>query len=154
MTYSLTIADKAIIVATDGVWDFIEEVEAVEIIKQYAGDAEAACKTLVETATQRWVEDDPTYRDDITALVAFLPFGQGELASRDQVVFTSDSAVALAEKAKGNAPTEGFTKPSDVSVKVGGSTAPEVDSDEAARRRRIKASKEQMRRSVAVKYGT
>ena len=168
-SYQLTTADKAIIVASDGVWDFVEEEEAVAIVKHYAPDADAACKALVETANQRWVEDDPTYRDDISAVVAFMPLGGSELASADSIVFTSDNASAVEEKRAEAAkiavpgappvpvPQDGtipapVTGVADVKVQMPGAKPP-LDEDAAARRRRIKASKEQMRRSVATKFG-
>lgn len=163
--YNLTVADKAIVVCSDGVWDFIEDEEVTKVIKHFAPDAEAAAKSLVETAEQRWIEDDPTYRDDISACVIYLPLGEGELASADSVVFTQQSAAAVAEAkdaenkpaaevgaaAAGGAPPMGGLKDADIKIQTEGAKKP--DEDAAARRKRIKASKEQMRRSVNVSYG-
>lgn len=67
--------DKFLIVASDGVWEFISSHEAVQIVAQ-SGDATAACAELVQQAAHRWKVNEGNYRDDITAIVAFLPFLQ------------------------------------------------------------------------------
>ena len=72
-SFTLTSSDRCIIIASDGVWDFIDEQEACNIVRQLQPDAEAACRLLVDTASRRWVEDDPSYRDDISAIVVFFP---------------------------------------------------------------------------------
>jgi len=65
--------DVCFIVASDGVWEFIESDEAVAIVMSET-DATEACTKLVMEAQQRWKEEEGTYRDDITCIVAFLPF--------------------------------------------------------------------------------
>lgn len=68
--------DEFLILASDGVWEFIESQEAVDIIsdKLAAGEAcHSACQELIEQATQRWMEEEGDYRDDITAIVVRLP---------------------------------------------------------------------------------
>ena len=130
--YKVAEEDKFIILASDGVWEFIEnqvtifcfafhlsslfsfylfihpfihsfihsypsihpsihllkhvktqrftddQQEAVEIVhlNLYLG-AEEACKKLIETATERWSEEEGDYRDDITAIVVTLPLPSG-----------------------------------------------------------------------------
>ena len=69
--------DLCIIVASDGIWEFIEGQEACEIVLgdgSGAVDATEACGRLVRAAQQRWREEEGTYRDDITCVVALLPF--------------------------------------------------------------------------------
>ena len=65
--------DRFVIVASDGVWEFITSQEAVEIVgaKTHATDA---CTDLVQEAIARWKRFEGSYRDDITAIVVFLPF--------------------------------------------------------------------------------
>lgn len=65
--------DLFLIVASDGVWEFIESEEAVSIVSKHS-DATEACKTLVYEAMERWREIEGTYRDDITCVIAMLPF--------------------------------------------------------------------------------
>ena len=66
--------DVFIIVASDGVWEFIDSDEACRIVEPMLKDATEACNKLVREAASRWAYYEGTYRDDITAVVAFLPF--------------------------------------------------------------------------------
>jgi protein phosphatase 2C family protein 2/3 len=99
-------ADEFIIVATDGVWEFLSSEDAVEIVERHLygktaanydnneirGDddndadeedarddgicsgwgASAACKALIEAASEKWHQHEGNYRDDITAIVIHL----------------------------------------------------------------------------------
>ena len=65
--------DLFVIVASDGVWEFIESVEACQLVHKHKNATEA-CSALVLEAAQRWKRFEGSYRDDITAIVAFLPF--------------------------------------------------------------------------------
>lgn len=66
--HELTPEDKFIILASDGVWEFITSKEAVELVAQF-DTAEDACKQLVEEAYQRWLTEEDGVVDDITAVV-------------------------------------------------------------------------------------
>jgi protein phosphatase 2C family protein 2/3 len=64
--------DDFMILATDGVWEFITSQEAVDIVSaqlQNNMGATRACRSLIEAAAARWHEEEGDYRDDITALV-------------------------------------------------------------------------------------
>ena len=65
--------DLFLIVASDGVWEFIDSTEACEVIATET-DATKACQKLVNLAQTRWFEEEGSYRDDITCIVAMLPF--------------------------------------------------------------------------------
>ena len=65
--------DLFVIVASDGVWEFIPSSEAVELVAKYKNATEA-CAALVVEAAQRWKHFEGSYRDDITAIVAHVPF--------------------------------------------------------------------------------
>jgi len=149
-------SDKVFILASDGIWDFIEPDEAVQMCKALEPDANAACKALVETASQRWIEDDPTYRDDISAIVVFMPldskvtlssktynendFLAAEKAKLDATSKAKADAKAALDKAKGV--TNGNGKDTaDINVTVD------------SKPNRPKASKEQKRRSVVTRFG-
>jgi protein phosphatase PTC2/3 len=62
--------DEFLILATDGVWEFISSSEAVQIVADnlHKG-ATKACRALIEAAAARWHDEEGDYRDDITALV-------------------------------------------------------------------------------------
>ena len=69
--------DAFLILASDGVWEFLTAQDAVDIVAPvYArgGKAMDACKALIDRAKAEWLENEgDCYRDDITALVVFLP---------------------------------------------------------------------------------
>ena len=62
-----------VIVASDGIWEFISSQQACELIDKHTS-ARAACQELVLLAEQRWKDEEGSYRDDITCIIAFLPF--------------------------------------------------------------------------------
>lgn len=69
--------DAFLIFASDGVWEFLSAQDAVDIVAPvYAkgGPAIDATKRLIDRAKAEWLENDGDfYRDDITALVVFVP---------------------------------------------------------------------------------
>jgi len=65
--------DAFVVVASDGIWEFISSQEACEVVAKH-DTATAACEELVQLAVQRWEEEEGSYRDDITCIIAFLPF--------------------------------------------------------------------------------
>jgi len=177
ISFALTASDKCLIIASDGVWDFIPEEEAVNMVKTFAPDADAACKALVETASQRWIEDDPTYRDDISAIVVFTPLDGAAVktVSHETVSFTSDSVIAVQrEKKEEDAAAKGVTTaPPPTSMAPAAAVpaaAPEGKKEEAkpelpvttagnsvqpkmSDNKKVQASKAQRRRSVVTKFG-
>ena len=73
--YNITDADEFMIIATDGVWEFISSQNAVDIVAsslKKGNGASVACQTLIEAAAEKWHENEGDYRDDITALVIHL----------------------------------------------------------------------------------
>jgi len=68
---TLTPDDRFFILASDGVWEFIESQEAAEIVAA-CPDATTACARLTQLATQRWIADEDDVADDISCIVVFL----------------------------------------------------------------------------------
>jgi len=71
-SHELSDEDEFMIIATDGVWEFVTSEEAVEIVARHldAGEgASRACQCLIEEAAGKWHDIEGEYRDDITALV-------------------------------------------------------------------------------------
>ena len=70
---SRTDQDLCVVVASDGVWQYVTDTEAVELVEQASlqGQRAQAAERLVELATQRWSAHE-SRRDDITAVVTFL----------------------------------------------------------------------------------
>mmetsp|Transcript_14261 Transcript_14261/g.10312 ORF Transcript_14261/g.10312 Transcript_14261/m.10312 type:complete len:200 (+) Transcript_14261:897-1496(+) len=65
--------DKFIVLASDGVWEFISNEEAVNLVVPYwlQGNPEAACDKLVKESVAHWKKEDEVI-DDITCVVVFL----------------------------------------------------------------------------------
>ena len=67
--------DEYLIIASDGVWEFIDNDEAVAIVekvRQMGGSADAATRYLIGKAALCWRHFEGDYRDDITAIVVYL----------------------------------------------------------------------------------
>jgi serine/threonine protein phosphatase PrpC len=71
--YELTKEDKFIIIASDGIWEFISSEEAVAMVSTvwHSGNAESCCDKLVKEATIRWQKEEENI-DDMTVIVIFL----------------------------------------------------------------------------------
>lgn len=74
--FDLEINDSFMIMASDGVWEFISSQEAIDIVQTQfdeGADCNSACQILIEQASERWAEEEGDYRDDITAIVVRFP---------------------------------------------------------------------------------
>jgi len=73
-----TAKDTKIVMASDGVWEFIESDQALKILdKAHADskkgkDATVEVTKLIETAAAKWRQEEGDYRDDITAICIYL----------------------------------------------------------------------------------
>ena len=73
--YNLNENDKFVICATDGVWEYLTNEEAMDIVKEsyIKGDkAEEACELLVKSATNTWRQENTNTVDDISCAILFL----------------------------------------------------------------------------------
>ena len=70
--YEITEEDKFIIIASDGIWEFISSQECVEFIKDYyeKKDLEGCLKFLLNESSKRWIKEEEVI-DDITAVLIF-----------------------------------------------------------------------------------
>lgn len=61
-----------IILASDGLWEFIDNSQAMNISKEFyeKNDPEALCAKLITKATNSWKKNDVVI-DDITVVTAF-----------------------------------------------------------------------------------
>ena len=75
MQYKLSDADRLLIIATDGVWDMLDNSEVVDIAARASGDCKGdpayASAQVCQTARRAW-EFKETRVDDITCLLVFL----------------------------------------------------------------------------------
>jgi len=94
--------DSFIIVASDGVWEFISSQAACELVAKYES-ATDACTALVQEAEASWKRFEGSYRDDITAIVVYLPFledegeDEGECKDTANLAQTTKECAAPAE---------------------------------------------------------
>eukprot|EP00307_Rebecca_sp_RCC1486_P012012 CAMPEP_0119409122 /NCGR_PEP_ID=MMETSP1335-20130426/2482_1 /TAXON_ID=259385 /ORGANISM="Chrysoculter rhomboideus, Strain RCC1486" /LENGTH=357 /DNA_ID=CAMNT_0007433451 /DNA_START=70 /DNA_END=1143 /DNA_ORIENTATION=- len=74
-SHELTPSDEFLILASDGVWEFIDSQTAVDIVAPVlrSRGASMACTKLILAAGEHWREEEGDYRDDITAIVVKLP---------------------------------------------------------------------------------
>ena len=73
--YSIEKKDKAIVVASDGVWEYMSNDDVMNvIIKEWnrKGDAFVASEMICKEAEERWSNNNSKTRDDITCVVLFL----------------------------------------------------------------------------------
>ena len=63
---------KFIVVASDGVWEFLDNQKVAEIVMPFykKNDPDGACKALIKESTDWWNQEDVVV-DDITAIVVF-----------------------------------------------------------------------------------
>eukprot|EP00735_Rhodelphis_limneticus_P006894 TRINITY_DN19362_c0_g1::TRINITY_DN19362_c0_g1_i1::g.7883::m.7883 TRINITY_DN19362_c0_g1::TRINITY_DN19362_c0_g1_i1::g.7883 ORF type:complete len:380 (-),score=67.25,sp/Q7XJ53/P2C35_ARATH/36.67/2e-49,PP2C/PF00481.16/5e-49,SpoIIE/PF07228.7/0.69,SpoIIE/PF07228.7/0.0035 TRINITY_DN19362_c0_g1_i1:51-1190(-) len=60
---------RFMVLASDGVWEFISCDEVCEYVRQFT-DPEEACRAIIEESQARWREEEDVV-DDITAIVVF-----------------------------------------------------------------------------------
>ena len=65
--------DKFIVIASDGLWEYVTNEEVIEIVSEYfeKKDCDGAVSKLYEISHERWVQYDD-YIDDISIIVVFL----------------------------------------------------------------------------------
>lgn len=65
--------DKFLVIASDGVWEFISNEEIVAMVAPFyqQNNPEGACEKLVKESVAHWKKEDEVI-DDITCIVAFL----------------------------------------------------------------------------------
>lgn len=65
--------DKFLVIASDGVWEFISNEEVVNMIVPYwlQGNPEEACNKIVKESVAHWKKEDEVI-DDITVVIIFL----------------------------------------------------------------------------------
>ena len=75
-THTVQEEDLFLILASDGVWEFIENEEAVRIVRLFHEQGKPAldaCRFLIAKAALLWRTNEGQYRDDIAAIVELPP---------------------------------------------------------------------------------
>ena len=65
--------DKFIVLASDGLFEFMESQEVVDIIKDYyeKNDIVGCCEYLYKESTRKWIQEEEDTIDDITIILVF-----------------------------------------------------------------------------------
>jgi len=71
--FELTSEDKVIVLASDGVWEFLENADVARIVYPFylQKNAEGAAESLVRASFKRWKREENVI-DDITCIIIFL----------------------------------------------------------------------------------
>jgi serine/threonine protein phosphatase PrpC len=71
--YKITKQDKLVVVASDGVWEFLSNMDVAKIVYPYfeKNAPEAAANALVKEALKTWKKEEEVV-DDITGVIIFL----------------------------------------------------------------------------------
>ena len=71
--YFLAPDDKIMVLASDGVWEFLKNQEVASIVYPFylQKNAEGAAESLVRAAFKRWKREESVI-DDITCIIVFL----------------------------------------------------------------------------------
>ena len=61
------------IVASDGVWEFLDNDQILDIVKKYraSGDIETVCDVIMKESLKRWKQEEEDTIDDITFVLVF-----------------------------------------------------------------------------------
>ena len=83
LTYQLDKNSRALVLASDGVFEFMTNEEVMNAAKRHWGNAMAACEEIVEAAYNYWATDD-SRSDDVTCAVVFLTPRSGAADGLDE----------------------------------------------------------------------
>lgn len=73
--YTLQKDDALLIIASDGVWEFLSSQDVCDIANEVENDNNnSICDRIVFKAAESWEREEGDYRDDITAVVLSLPW--------------------------------------------------------------------------------
>ena len=69
-----TAAPSWLLLCSDGVWEHVDNQEALQVAcrANASHDAAKACKALMDYTMDKWAQNNPCYRDDISAVVVDL----------------------------------------------------------------------------------
>jgi len=98
--HKITKNDRVLIVASDGITDFMDKQTCVEIACAYKNPTEAV-QALIHEASERWISRGD-YMDDITAIVVFFDRDKEYFASLDGMIEVDGEREFVLGAAEGN----------------------------------------------------
>jgi len=97
-THKINDTDRFIIIASDGVWEFLSSQEAVDIVVACSNPQQAASK-LLTAAYELWTDFDLRV-DDISAIVIFFDYRKKDPSERGAAVLPPVRGVSKTSSAK------------------------------------------------------
>ena len=94
MVHEIERDDTYLILASDGVWEFIDDEEAVQLVHaqcEAGHNADEAARWLIANAALCWQREEGNYRDDITVIVVYLKEMLANLPNLDSQSFIGSS---------------------------------------------------------------
>ena len=70
--FDLDVNDKFMIIASDGIWEFISSQECVDMVSSFyeKNDIKGCCQFLYDDSSQRWLKEEEVI-DDTTIILVF-----------------------------------------------------------------------------------
>jgi len=77
--YTFDDKDAVMVIASDGVWELLDSQQVIDIVAQnYGSPTESIVDAIIEQAAYMWKVEEGDYRDDISCVIAKLPWLAGE----------------------------------------------------------------------------
>lgn len=70
MDYPITSSDRFMVLASDGVWEFLDNQAVVDLVASCSGNGPEACKKVIKASYDAWTREEDVV-DDITCIVVY-----------------------------------------------------------------------------------
>lgn len=97
LTYQLDSSVRCLVIASDGVFEFMENDEVMAIAEKHWGDPFTACEEIVATAYDHWATED-TRSDDVTCVVAYFTPKEGAVEPSSQTAAAGLTTQSVAKR--------------------------------------------------------
>ena len=81
--HTIQATDRLVVLASDGVFEFLTNQQVVDLIAEYPGEPLTACRKVVSEAYQAWLQYEMR-TDDITIIIIEVDFDEALLATADE----------------------------------------------------------------------
>jgi len=72
MDHVLTSSDRFMVLASDGVWEFLDNQAVVDLVASCDGNGPEACRKVIKASYDAWMKEEEVV-DDITCVVVYFP---------------------------------------------------------------------------------
>ena len=94
--------DKYIVLASDGVWEFLQNDEVAAIVRPFyeTKNAEKAAEAVVRESYLRWTREEEGIVDDITCIIIFLDVKLEQQEPSENLIQAEKELLEAAQQAK------------------------------------------------------